>query len=163
MKKLEKDVLIPFKLHTKGKCDSCRKNIRELFKRGDALIHQNGLEFISLNSFSTFMHKHLNRLRDLAIDSQTAEDYSFYAAHATMMVNDWILFGEDIINMAADSCYSTIKNDLLQAWEKVNTELKGLVDHFISAHEILLHMGAPAPTVEILKDYAEGHQKDDCE
>jgi len=160
---LENDILIPFELHTKGKCDSCRKNIRGVFKRTAALIHKDGLEFISLNSYSTFMHETLNRLRDMAIDSQTAEDYSFYAAHAKQMVNVWILLGDDIMNMAADSRYSTIKNDLLQAWEDINTELKGLVDHFKSSHEILLHMGALAPTVEILRDYAEGHQADECE
>ena len=160
---LRKDISIPFNLHTKGKCDSCRKNIRGIFKRADALIYKDELEFISLNFYSTFMHETLNRLMDMAIDSQTAEDYSFYAAHTKQMVNDWILLGDDIMNMAADSRYSTIKNDLLQAWENVNTELKGLVDHFKSSHEILLHMGAPAPTVEILRDYVECHQADECE
>ena len=163
MKSLKKDLLIPFDLHIEEKCGSCHKNKREFFKRADALIYKDGLEFISLKSYSTFMHEHLNRLRDMSINSQTAEDYSFYASHAKVMVNDWILFDENIMNMASDSRYSTIKNDLIQAWENVNTELRGLVSHFISAHETLLQMGAPAPSVRILLKYRDSHKADDNE
>ena len=163
MKTLKKETLIPFELHTKGKCESCRKSIRGVFKRAAALSYKDGIESISLNSFSIFMHDTLNELRNMALDSQTAEDYSFYASHAAEMVKEWMSFGRDIINMAADSQDSALKDDLLQAWKNVNIELKGLVDHFISAHEFLFHMGAPAPSVEILRAYVEGHQTDECE
>lgn len=163
MSSLANDILIPLELHTEEKCDNCLKSTRKLFKLAGALIQKDGKEYISLNSYSTFMHGHLNRLRDMSIESQTAEDYSFYASHAAEMMKSWKLFSENILNMASDSLYSVIKNDLLLSWKKVKTELKGLVEHFISAHETLLQMGAPAPSVQILLKYRDGHKADDNE
>jgi hypothetical protein len=163
MTRLEKDVLIPFDLHTKGKCDNCRKSIRAVFDKADALSQENEIEYISFKTYSTFMHDTLSGLENMAVESQTEEDYSFYASLAAKLVKEWMLFGVDIMNMAVDPRNSAIRSDLFKAWVTVNSELKSLVDHYISSHKILFDMGAPPPSDEILRGYAEGHNLHECE
>ena len=158
MRSLNTDILIPFKLHLREKCDNCVQNLREVLNLASALIQIDGIEYISFNTYSAFMHDTLYGLREMSIESRTAEDYSFYASHSSLMIDRWKLFCEDILDMAADPLYSDIKNDLFHAWDKIKAEVKELVDHFVSAHEALLQMDAPAPSIEILKAYRDRRQ-----
>ena len=163
MEMLQNDILIPFELHTKERCDDCRHSIRKGAVQAGALVQKGNRDFISLNAESTFCFETLNESRDMALETNTIVDFSFYASSSKLMLREWIILSEDLLDMAADPSLGLPKDDLQKALAKVQEELSSIANHFIAAHEKLFLMGAPAPTEKILRDYAEGHHIDDCE
>ena len=158
MKKIKTDILIPFELHVRERCDNCSEAIHDRFTRAKALVKKGGQEFISLNSYSSIWFDLLEEIRDIVDKEQTVEKFSFYAAQAKHMLEEWITLISDILEMGADSSTGLSKDDLQKGLEDVMTEIKDILDDFTSASEELFQMGAPFPTREFLRNILEGSQ-----
>ena len=157
MNKIKTDILIPFDLHVKDRCKDCRKAIHDRLTRAKALVKKSGQEFVSLNSYSTTCFDMLENMRDMANETQTVEDFSFCAAYAKHVLEEWVAFGTNILDMGADPNSGLSKDDLQQGLTDVMTELKDILDDFTSASKELFQMGASFPTKEIFKDFLKDH------
>ena len=155
MKKTKIDILIPFDLHARGRCDNCRSNIHDVFTIAKALVKKSGHKYVSLRPFSAFSFNLLEDLRNMAVKSQTDEDFSFYASQTKLMLDKWVAFTRDILNMGGSSTSGLSKDDLQIGLADLISELREIFDQFISAHEKLFQMGAPFPTEEILRSFSK--------
>jgi hypothetical protein len=160
MEKKDNEILIPFELHALGHTGVCQDVMRQRFELAKALINENEHRLISLQTYTLFHMEMLEAFASGAIESQLEVDVCFYAYQATLMLHDWEMLVNDLINMRADREHMKIgKEHLTVKLSKLIDQQKMIMEHAACAKKLLFDNSFSFPTIDSLKEQIKNEEK----